>query len=115
MIHETITIFRPLGPQELELIKESGYKQWPPRLSGQPFFYPVTNEKYATEITVKWNIPDFGVGYVAKFDVNKDFMDKFEIKKVGGANHTEWWIPAAELDELNRNIVGLINIVAEYR
>ena len=32
----------------------------------------------------------------------------------GGREHSEWWIPAADLDELNANIVGLIEVVAEY-
>ena len=42
-------------------------------------------------------------------------MDRYETHKVGGANHTEWWIPAEELDELNDSIVGLIEVIGEYR
>ena len=26
----------------------------------------------------------------------------------------EWWIPAEDLAELNRNIVGVIEVVSEY-
>lgn len=29
--------------------------------------------------------------------------------------HTEWWIPAEDLDELNKNIVGVIEVIGEYR
>ena len=43
-------LYRPVGTKELELIKESGYKGFPPRLPDQPIFYPVLNEQYATEI-----------------------------------------------------------------
>ena len=50
---ETVTLYRPTGPKELALVKDSGYKRWPPRLPGQPIFYPVTNEEYATQITVR--------------------------------------------------------------
>lgn len=112
---ETITLYRPTGPNELELVKASGYKKWPPRLPEQPIFYPVTNEEYAKEIAVKWNIKDSKVGYVTRFEVKKEFMDKYEIRKVGGKNHTEWWVPAEELEELNNNIVGFIEVIGEYR
>ncbi len=99
----------------MELVKNSGYTKWPPRLPEQPIFYPVTSEEYAKEIAIKWNIKDSKVGFVTKFEVNKEFMDKYEIQQVGGQLHTEWWIPAEELDELNKNIVGLIEVIGEYR
>mgnify|MGYP001557351489 CR=1 FL=1 len=110
---ETITCYRPVGQKELDLIKDSGYKKWPPRLPMQPIFYPVTNEKYAIELT-QWNIKDFGKGYVTSFQVNKDFMDKYKIECVGASHHLEWWIPAEELEELNENIVGEIEVIGEY-
>ena len=112
---ETVVLYRPTDENELELVKNSGYLKWPPRLSGQPIFYPVSNEEYAKEIATKWNIKDSGVGYVTKFKVNKSFMDKYSLQTVGGKNHTEWWIPANELEELNNNIVGEIEIIGEYR
>lgn len=111
---ETVTLYRPTGPKELELVKQSGFKRWPCRLREQPIFYPVTNERYATEITTKWNVRDKGVGYVTRFKVKKSFMDKYQIQQVGDSYHTEWWVPAEELEELNDNIVGLIEIIGEY-
>lgn len=112
---DTITLYRPTGPEELELVKKSGYKRWPPRLPEQPIFYPVTNEKYATEIAQRWNIPASGIGYVTKFKVKKEFMDHYTIQQVGASYHTEWWIPAENLEKLNDNIIGLIEIIGEYR
>jgi hypothetical protein len=111
---ETIALFRPIGPKEMELVKENGYKRWPPRLSGQPIFYPVTNEQYAIEIASKWNVPESGVGFVTRFEVKKSFMDKYEIHQVGASHHTEWWIPSDELETLNDNIVGEIEVIGEY-
>lgn len=89
---------------------ESGFRRWPPRLPEQPIFYPVTNEEYAVEVT-RWNVAESGVGYVTRFEVAKEFMDRYDVKCVGAKHHTEWWIPAEELDELNENIVGRIEIV----
>ena len=112
---KTIILYRPTGPKELILVEQSGYKRWSPRLPEQPIFYPVTNEKYAQEIATKWNIKDSGVGYVTRFKVKKEFMDKYDIQTVGASYHTEWWIPAEKLEELNDNIVGLIEVIGEYK
>lgn len=115
MEEETIVMYRPTGPNELKLVEKSGFSKWPPRLPEQPIFYPVTNERYAKEIATKWNIKDSGIGYVTRFKVKKDFMAKYKIEKVGASHHTEWWVPAEELEELNKNIVGKIEVIGEYR
>ena len=113
MTNPTITMYRPTGPNELKLVEDSGYSRWPPRLPEQPIFYPVTNEQYAIDISSDWNVKSSGIGYVTRFEVKKEFVDRYQIEKVGGANHTEWWIPAEELDELNENIVGLIEVIGQ--
>ena len=114
-MEDNITIlYRPTGPRELELVKQSGYKKWPPRLEGQPIFYPVTNETYAIEIARDWNVKESGAGYVTRFRIKKSFLDNYEIKKVGASHHTEYWIPAEDLEELNNNIIGEIEIIGKY-
>jgi hypothetical protein len=110
----TITLYRPLGPEELELVKKTGFCGWPPRKPEQPIFYPVTNEDYAIEITRRWNVKQFGVGYVTRFEVKRSFMDSYPVRTVGAAHHTEWWIPAGDLDLLNLNIVGKIEVIGKY-
>ncbi|HEY7269859.1 MAG TPA: hypothetical protein VH951_08525 [Dehalococcoidia bacterium] len=112
---ETVEMFRPTGPAEMDLLRDSGFKRWPPRLPGQPIFYPVTNEQYATEIATKWNVRDNGAGFVTRFHVRKAFMDRYETHQVGARYHTEWWVPAEELEELNDNIVGEVEVIAEFR
>jgi hypothetical protein len=112
---DVITMYRPTGPKELELLRLSGFRRWPPRLPEQPIFYPVTNEQYAIEIASRWNVRDDGVGYVTRFAVRSDFMSKYPVQRVGGEHHTEWWVPAEELEALNDNIVGLIEVIGEYR
>lgn len=110
----TTTCYRPVGEAELQLIVELGYTAFPPRLPEQPIFYPVTNEQYAIELT-QWNITDFGAGYVTRFAVDSDFLAHYPIECVGAPHHTEWWIPAEDLDEFNRHIVGEIAVIGEYR
>ncbi|MFD1217209.1 hypothetical protein [Microbulbifer celer] len=48
---KAVVCYRPVGQKELDLVKESSYKAWPPRLPEQPIFYPVTNEEYAIALT----------------------------------------------------------------
>ena len=111
---ETVTLYRPTGPQELALVEAAGHKRWPPRLPDQPIFYPVTNERYAIEIARDWNVPASGQGFVTRFQVRREFMDRYTVHQVGGAHHTEWWIPAEELEMLNDHIVGVIEVIGRF-
>jgi hypothetical protein len=111
----TITLYRPVGPKELKLIAESGYTAFPPRLPDQPIFYPVLNEEYATQIARDWNVKASGAGYVTRFRVRSDFLAKYTPQVVGGKVHAELWVPAEELPEFNRNIVGLIEVISEFK
>lgn len=111
---ETATLFRPVGPKELELIEASGWREFPPRLPEQPIFYPVTNEEYAVQIARDWNVKESGSGYVTRFRVAADFVRKYPVQTVGGRIYTELWVPAEDLAEFNRNIVGLIEVTLEF-
>lgn len=113
-----MTLYRPVGQQELDLIAGAGYRAFPRRLSSQPIFYPVLNEEYAIQIARDWNTKDPAsgyVGYVTRFQVRAAFAAKYEPHQVGGKQHMEFWVPAEELGEFNTNIVGLIEVIAEYR
>ena len=111
---DTLTLYRPVGPAELRLIRESGWKKFPPRLPEQPIFYPVTNERYATQIARDWNVRESGAGFVTRFTVRADYLSKFAIRQVGGSEHTEYWIPAGDLAAFNENILGLIEVIQEF-
>jgi hypothetical protein len=111
---DTVTLFRPVGPEELKLIEQSGWLKFPRRLPEQPIFYPVMNEEYAIQIARDWNVPASGSGYVTQFSVKADYVKKFEIQNVGGVIHNELWVPADELEEFNNNIIGLILVTKTF-
>jgi hypothetical protein len=111
---KTVTLYRPVGPRERDLIEKAGWTKFPPRLPEQPIFYPVLNEEYATQIARDWNVRDAGAGYVTRFEVEADFIQRYPVQTVGGRLHSELWVPAEELDEFNRHICGKIEIVAEF-
>ena len=111
---ETTKLYRPVNRVELDLIQESKWKKFPPRLPEQPIFYPVTNQEYASQITREWNLPSYGNGFVTEFKLSSKYLSKFKIEKVGLDHHTELWVPAEELEEFNSEIIGQINVVEAY-
>jgi hypothetical protein len=110
----TVTLWRPVGPKELALIRESGMRAFPPRLPEQPIFYPVLSEAYAVRIARDWNVPASGKGYVTRFRVARSFLDRYEIQEAGGRTHLEYWIPAEDLPAFNSALVGEIEVIAEF-
>lgn len=112
---ETTTLWRPTGPEELALVEASGWREWPPRLPEQPIFYPVLNEDYAIRIARDWNVRASGVGYVTRFAVERDFLTRYPVRQAGGETILELWVPAEELPEFNRHIVGRITVTREFR
>jgi hypothetical protein len=111
-------LYRPTGPKELSLVKESGWRAWPPRLPDQPIFYPVLTFEYAEKIARDWNStrssPD-NFGYVTRFEINQATAAKYPVQDAGGRQHQELWVPAEELDSFNQGIVGQITVVATYK
>ena len=101
----------------MQLIAEAAYRAFPPRLPEQPIFYPVLNERYATEIAQRWNAADANSGYkgyVTKFEVDDAYIQQYDVQTVGAAYHQEYWIPAEELDVFNSHIVGKIAVIASF-
>lgn len=111
----SVTLFRPVGEAELALIRESGWKRFPPRLPEQPIFYPVLEEEYAIQIARDWNARDEGVGYVLRFAVQGEYISQYDVQTVGARVHREYWIPAEDLEEFNRKIVGEIALIHTFR
>ncbi|WP_437614346.1 ADP-ribosylation/crystallin J1 [Sorangium sp. So ce834] len=110
-------LYRPVGLAELRLIAESGFRAFPPRLSHQPIFYPVLTAEYARKIARDWNTTDETsgfAGWVTRFVVEDDFARRYPVQIAGGRSHEELWVPAEELEEFNRHIVGTIEVTEVY-
>ena len=115
---EFTVLYRPVGQAEYELIEATGFRRFPPRMPEQPFFYPVANEDYATQIARDWNTKGEAsgwTGYVLRFRVRAEFLRKYPIRTVGSTVHQEYWIPAADLDLFNDQIEGSIESIACFQ
>lgn len=111
---DVVRLWRPVGPEELALIADSGMKAFPPRLPDQPIFYPVLSEEYAVKIARDWNVPRSGSGFVTEFDISAAYLHNHDVQTAGGNAHLEYWIPAEELGEFNAAIVGPIRVTRSF-
>lgn len=117
MTVQLTTLYRPVGQGEMELIRASQFREFPPRLPEQPIFYPVLTEEYATQIARDWNTRDERsgfTGYVLRFQVRTEFLSQYDVHVVGSSGHREYWIPANHIARLNENIHGEIEVVSEF-
>lgn len=114
MTELTTTLWRPVGPEELELIRQADMRAFPPRLPEQPIFYPVTTREYAIKIARDWNVRASGCGFVTEFEVLNSYLDQYEVQQAGGRAHEEYWIPAEDMAGFNAAIVGSIRTVDEF-
>ena len=107
-------LYRPVGQAEYDLIAQSGFTAYPPRLPEQPIFYPVLNERYAREIAEKWNrryADSQYTGFVTTFEIDDAYISQFPVQTVGASYHQELWIPAEELENFNHHIIGTISLL----
>ncbi|WP_438872455.1 hypothetical protein [Paractinoplanes maris] len=98
-IDSTVTLWRPTGQAELDLVAGSGWRAWPAPLSAVP------DRRQATAIVRDEIVPAEGVGYVTRFEVDRAFFDG------RGAGQ----VPAEDLDDFNRHVTGAIVEEADYR
>lgn len=111
------TLFRPVGLFEMKLIVDLEMRGFPPRLLGQPIFYPVQNKKYADQIANQWNTKDKHsgfVGFITEWDISEAYISRYDRQVVGAAIHEEIWIPAEELDDFNQEIKGPIRLIDAF-
>lgn len=87
-------------------------------MNGNLFFYPVLNIEYARKIAEDWNTKDEAsgyIGYVTSFEIDDNYVSKFEIHTVGDSICQKLWVPSGELEEFNNNIKGQIKIIETYK
>jgi hypothetical protein len=52
---------------------------------------------------------------VTRFEVDSAFLTRYPVCQAGGETILELWVPAEEMEEFNRHIVGPIEVVHEFR
>ena len=108
-------LYRSVGLQELALIYDSGMKAFPAGLPQQPIYYLVLQLDYARQTAREWNANRGALaGYVTQVKVEDEYIDQFEEHAVGESQYRELWIPAEEMAEFNKHVVGHIKVVEAH-
>jgi hypothetical protein len=42
------------------------------------------------------NVPASGAGFVMRFQVRRDFLDRYDVQTAGGRTYQEYWMPVGE-------------------
>jgi hypothetical protein len=87
---ELVELWRPTGPEEMQLVRDAGLTRLPPRLPEQPIFHPVLNEDYAVRIAGDWNMKASGVQLSVKCLVRVRSVTIHESRWISRPNHI--WI-----------------------
>jgi hypothetical protein len=73
----------------------------------------VPDEEYAVRIARDWNVPASGAGDVTRR--RQRAVHRPLSGTAGGRTILEPWVPAGELTESNDHVVGVIEVVHEFR
>lgn len=112
---DTTTLWHPAGPDEIDHIRASGWRQWPPVPHERLYFYPILNESFAISGARHWNSLGTGVKYVLRLYTETDFIRRYSTRSFGGSAAPMLWVPVEDMHEFNAHIVGLIEVVHEIR
>ena len=52
---------------------------------------------------------------MTRFTVDDEYVRRFPVRTVGARYHRELWVPADELPEFNRHIVGKIEVIRSFK
>jgi len=108
-----VTLFRAVGPAELELIRAAGGSAFPRRVHHEPILTVTPSEAVARREARSWNVEDQRVGYVVRFEVDAGWLTRYPVQNPDGT--PEHWIPNEEIEALNGQILTPIQVVAVLR
>lgn len=111
---DTVTLYRAIGPGQMQAILDRDCARFPARLPQQKFFFPLLTEAFANYIAQEWNVPNSGVGYIVRFRVDAEYLQTKRIYRVGGPEHREYRIERDEFPRFNAAIRGPIEVVGVF-
>jgi hypothetical protein len=110
---ETVTLYRPIGMREMTLLRDAGWRAFPPRSRGQPSLCMLTDQTEARQIAREWLVPVGGAGFVARFTVAAAFLQRAEPQS-DDVLPMDYVIPARELGRLNEHLSGPIELIEAF-
>ena len=110
---ETVTLYRTIGMREMTLLRDAGWRAFPPRTRGQPSLCMLTDQSEARQIAREWMVPVGGAGFVARFTVAAAFLQSSRPQS-DDVLPMDYVIPAGELPKLNEHLAGPIELIEAF-
>lgn len=108
------TLYKSLSPVQLAQVVSLGWRAFPAMDDDQQIFAPKLHQAYAEMLARQLEMAHFQAGYVVRFTLGNDFLQRFTPVSVAYREHEEYRIPVRSLAELNRAIVGRIELVSGF-
>lgn len=113
--NETVPLYRPALPTELAGLRDHGFSKWPVLPREQPLFFPVGDERLADAAAKTWTEEHGTTTYVTRFRVRSRLVNGGKSDQVRSVGEDEWPVAVQDVNALNQNIVGKIEVVREFR
>lgn len=105
---ELLTLYRPVGPEELDFIARSGWTRFPPRLRRKTIFYhEIEKASLAEEQPVDHICRNT---FIIRIHMLSDYLKRFSMKDGEESDCEELCIPLDRSEEFNNHIIGLIEL-----
>ena len=49
-----------------------------------------------------------------EFQMEAEYLSRYPVQVAGGREHSEYWIPAEELEKFNSHIIGNIKVIKSF-
>lgn len=113
-IKNTVTLYKSLSPVQLATVINTDWRSFPTSLPDQKNFSPKLNKSYAEMLARQMEAAYHTAGYVVAFQLQKSFIDQFELQTISYQEHYEYRIPVNQLEQLNRALIGQIKLVSAF-
>ena len=70
--------------------------------------------EYAKTIARQWDAVQYTKGFVVSFTISMEFISHYKIQTIAYDEHMEYSVPIEELERLNNNIIGRIELVSVF-
>lgn len=113
-MNRDIVLYKSLTPVQFAAVIRSGWRGFAVDSPEQKIFYPKLRLEYAEMIARMFNLAHYSAAYVVRFRLPLCFLQRYEIQSVAYEAHREYKIPVEDLEVMNQQILGRIEVVSAF-
>ena len=110
----TVALYKSVSPTLLSHLIHVDWRYFVPESPDQKLFAPKLHLPFAEMLARQIDAATHCAGYVVSFEVQKTYLNRYEITTVAYEEHEEYCIPIHDLSEMNKFIEGKIKLVSWF-